>query len=55
VLTCGKCAVGDQTADGCGADIERFGGLVKRRPAALGALALSIDGDVTVFPQRGDS
>jgi len=55
VLTCGKHAIGDQTTDGRGADVERFGGLVECRLAALGALALAINGDVIVIAQSGDA
>ncbi len=55
MLTCGKHAIGDQTTDGRGADVKRFGGLIECCLAALGALALAIDGDVVVIAQSRDA
>src|SRR5271157_2029241 len=52
-LICGKSAFDNQAANGRGTDGEGLGRLVQRRLAALGAFALSVDGDAVNVAQSG--
>src|SRR5512132_4157644 len=50
----GRAPIGNETADGGRADCEGRGGLIERCLAALGALAVTVDGDVILMAQRAD-